>query len=152
MPRGLRISIPWLAATGAVAVAIWSNSLVPGAGSDAASRQVASSLQDMLAALGAGGAWVSNLLVRKMGHLLEYTLLGAVAARACSPEGRAGRRELILLVALPALVPAIDETIQLFVPGRSGRIADVLLDWCGCTLGAAISLALIRRYRRCQAR
>ena len=126
MPRGLRISIPWLAATGAVAVAIWANSLVPGAGSDAASRQVASSLQDMLAALGAGGAWMSNLLVRKMGHLLEYTLLGAVAS--------------------------IDETIQLFVPGRSGRIADVLLDWCGCTLGAAISLALIRRYRRRQAR
>ena len=44
------------------------------------------------------------------------------------------------------LVPFVDETIQLFVPGRSGQISDVWLDMAG---GAAGFLAafLLEQYK-----
>ena len=143
LPARIEISKPWLAATFMVAVAIWANSLVPGVSSDAASTSVASSLKEAIAALGFAAEWVSNLLVRKMGHLLEYALLGAVAMRAFSPSGRPHGAASLCLIALLAIVPALDETIQLFVPGRSGLATDVLIDWCGCAFGAAVVWLLL---------
>ncbi len=40
------------------------------------------------------------------------------------------------------LVAAMDETIQLFVSGRSGQITDVLLDSVGALVGIAIVLII----------
>ena len=33
------------------------------------------------------------------------------------------------------LIPSIDETIQLFVPGRAGMITDAMIDCCGAATG-----------------
>lgn len=41
-----------------------------------------------------------------------------------------------------------DETIQLFVPGRSGRIADVWLDTAGYLTGALLTLLIFRLCRK----
>ena len=38
-----------------------------------------------------------------------------------------------------------DETIQLFVPGRSAEVRDVLIDAAGVLLGAALVRILTRR-------
>ena len=43
---------------------------------------------------------------------------------------------------------ACDETIQLFVPGRSGRIADVWLDTAGYLTGALLTLLIFRLCRK----
>jgi VanZ family protein len=42
----------------------------------------------------------------------------------------------------------VDEAIQLFVPGRSGRVTDVLLDLSGVAFGAVLSLAISKIARR----
>lgn len=66
--------------------------------------------------------------VRKLAHLGEYAVLGALA-------GRAAGRPLPAL-ALGAAYAATDEWHQTFVPGRSGQAADVLLDSAGAAAGA----------------
>ena len=44
---------------------------------------------------------------------------------------------------LPGTLAALcDETIQLFVPGRSGQIADVWLDTAGYLTGALLTLLI----------
>ena len=47
-----------------------------------------------------------------------------------------------------ALAALCDETIQLFVPGRSGQIADVWLDTAGCLTGALLTLLIFRLCRK----
>ena len=75
--------------------------------------------------LGTGlGTW--DLLLRKLAHLVEFAILGALLARA--------------LPALHALVAgvlyaAFDELHQHFVPGRTGALRDVAIDAVGVMLG-----------------
>ena len=40
------------------------------------------------------------------------------------------------------LIPSIDETIQLFVPGRAGMITDVMIDCCGAATGVVLRYLL----------
>lgn len=42
----------------------------------------------------------------------------------------------------------IDETIQLFIEGRAGMIADVWIDFAGVVTGALLLLAFYAVYRR----
>lgn len=76
--------------------------------------------------LGTGlGGW--DLVLRKLAHLTEYAVLGALLARAM---GRAG-----LAVVLGTLYAATDELHQAFVPGRMGRPLDVAIDAVGVACG-----------------
>ena len=50
---------------------------------------------------------------------------------------------------LPGTLAALcDETIQLFVPGRSGQITDVWLDTAGYLTGALLTLLIFRLCRK----
>ena len=42
------------------------------------------------------------------------------------------------------LVASVDETIQLFVSGRSGQVSDVVLDLVGALCGIALLLIIIK--------
>lgn len=64
----------------------------------------------------------------KLVHLLEYTMLGVLLARAT------GRRHLAWVLA--AWFGALDETHQAFVPGREAGIADWWFDLAGSWLGS----------------
>ena len=52
---------------------------------------------------------------------------------------------MALLIWGNSLVPgsgSIDETIQLFVPGRAGMITDVMIDCCGAATGVVLRYLL----------
>ena len=49
------------------------------------------------------------------------------------------RRALLAGLVLTTLVPCLDETIQLFVPGRSGSPRDVAIDLAGAATGALLT-------------
>ena len=89
--------------------------------------------------LGTGlGGW--DLLLRKLAHVAEYTLLGALLSRALRAD-------------LPALAAGIayaasDELHQHFVPGRRGAPLDVLIDSVGVAIGVLAWRALTRRSDR----
>lgn len=98
--------------------------------------------------------------VRKTAHATEYAILGILAAGVCmqSARGSSSRmqgvkeekaekhlvRELLLPWVIASAYAATDEFHQLFVPGRSGQISDVMLDSAGALAGVAV-FVLIRR-------
>ena len=76
--------------------------------------------------LGTGlGTW--DLVLRKLAHLTEYAVLGALLVRALA------RPELAILAG--GLYAASDEFHQHFVRGRHAAWYDVVIDTVGVTIG-----------------
>ena len=68
----------------------------------------------------------------------EYTLLGILLAAAVRQYALAAAVERLAECCLGFLIPFTDETIQLFVEGRSGQISDVWLDMAGVLTGIVV--------------
>ena len=83
-----------------------------------------------------------HFLLRKCAHFTEYFILGALVL--LSQRHTEIRRKVFNGLVICMLVASVDETIQLFVSGRSGQISDVLLD----TAGAAVGSLVVRRISR----
>ncbi len=90
-------------------------------------------------------------LIRKGAHFTEYFILSLLILRGI----RAGREEMPLRWALWAILivaayASLDEFHQVFVPGRTPAVRDVLLDTIGGTV-AQIAAALARsRHGACK--
>ena len=138
----MRLSKPWLFAAIIMVLIIWGNSLVPGSGSGSLSLSVVEAVRGALDALRLPSDWVTNSLVRKTAHFTEYLVLGVLAARAFCVTRIAWRIDLLYLAVFLVMVPSIDETIQLFVPGRSGLLTDVAIDCCGALTGVLLTCAV----------
>jgi VanZ family protein len=80
------------------------------------------------------GTW--DTVLRKLAHLAEYAVLGALLYRALRREPAA--------VALGSLYAVTDEVHQTFVSGREGSPVDWLIDTVGVVAGV---LLLARRDR-----
>lgn len=93
--------------------------------------------------------WFTEHILRKLGHFAEYTLVGMVlmlCLRSCTVRLWTNITKPILGGVLIALT---DETIQLFVAGRSGQISDVWLDSSGVCTGLLVMgciLLILERY------
>ena len=81
--------------------------------------------------LGTGlGTW--DFVLRKIAHVCEYAILGALLLRAL------GRAELA--VAAGVAYAATDELHQHFVPGRHAALRDVAIDAAGVLAGVFLLL------------
>ena len=78
-----------------------------------------------------------SYLVRKTAHFIEYSILGVLSVFAARQFLAANH--YIWSAAFSLLYAVSDEVHQLYVPGRSGQINDVLLDFTGITAGLFIS-------------
>lgn len=85
--------------------------------------------------------------VRKMAHFCEYMLLGFLLM----PMLRVYTPRYISHIGWPLflglLVPVLDESFQLLVPGRSGQLTDVLIDFGGAFTGIVLGLFLLLLFR-----
>lgn len=81
-----------------------------------------------------------HFLLRKTGHFSEYLILGVLSMLTLVQTELRYRKVTALGVCV--LVASVDETIQLFVSGRSGQVADVVLDGCGAMAGIAVIASL----------
>lgn len=134
----------WLLAAAVWTLVIWSNSLRPAEQSDAQSGQVLQWLLPLLRRTGLPET-IWHTLVRKLAHMTEFALLGLLWTGGLIPRGRAGCLDAAIRAAgLCLLTGMTDETIQLFIPGRSGQVTDVWIDFLGAALG--LLLALLVRY------
>jgi hypothetical protein len=89
--------------------------------------------------LGTGlGGW--DLLLRKIAHVAEYAILGALLARAVGRPWPA--------LALGVAYAVSDEIHQTFVPGRQGSPLDVAIDSLGVAAGVLVRSRLSMRGRR----
>lgn len=95
--------------------------------------------------------------IRKTAHVTEYAILGILVAGVCAPEKRKYNsktqvikkerenyfvRRLVLPWLIAAAYAATDEFHQLFVPGRSGQISDVILDSVGALAGIVVFVTI----------
>ena len=86
---------------------------------------------------------ITHYVIRKLAHLTEYGIFGALMFRALRSDERGWSvRSAIGAVIAAALLAAVDEWHQTFVPGRTGAAGDVLIDICGATI------AQLLRYSR----
>lgn len=124
---------------------IWGNSLMPASASGVASERVKDIINAILGGAGNFGM-PSEGLLRKIAHAAEFALLG-IELKLLMEQGRKIKLSLLVLCGLGAAL--IDETIQLFVDGRSGQIKDVWIDFAGFVIGKAIA-GLIRHLIYCR--
>ncbi len=88
--------------------------------------------------------------VRKAAHFAEFAVLGVLAQLLFGGFCRTGRAGVVFSVVAGLIIALCDETVQLFVEGRSGQVKDVWLDLLGAITGALITFAaraLTRRKR-----
>jgi VanZ family protein len=76
------------------------------------------------------GPWLDTLL-KKTGHALAYGVLAWFYQRALRPHLRASTPFRVVSGGLAMAYALSDEYHQTFVPGRNGRLFDVMVDGVG---------------------
>lgn len=87
-----------------------------------------------------------HFLLRKSAHFVEYFILGLLIN--ISVQGMKIRRTVRWGVLYCIFVASMDETIQLFVSGRSGQFSDVVLDSVGALCGMGFWFLIGKIFRR----
>lgn len=82
-------------------------------------------------------------LVRKLAHFTEFFVLGVISKLTFKDQNGFFKSALLGIV-----VASIDETIQLFVPGRAGMIKDVLIDSFGCICAVVLFAIISSIYKK----
>ena len=136
----------WAVACACWVAFVWGHSLIQGPESSLESGMVVALLRPAFEALGILDADLMSLIVRKCAHFSEYAVLGVLTCCCVRARRRETGRLPLPAGLLAALVPVVDECIQLGVPGRTGQPADVLIDLAGLVTGALLA-ALVARVR-----
>ena len=87
-----------------------------------------------------------SFLIRKSAHFGVYLILGLLVSNGLILSKMSRARVMYLAFLICVLYAISDELHQLFIPGRSGQISDVLLDSTG-GLGGILLMSAIRRVR-----
>ena len=133
---------------------IFSFSLQPATTSSEVSRGVgewlvetfAPFLSERLEAMPVEQLELLHTLLRKAGHFSEYFILGILAMlTVLQTKLRYGKLSALVFC---VLVATVDETIQLFVSGRSGQVTDVILDSVGALCGIAVLMGVRKILKR----
>ena len=75
-----------------------------------------------------------TVTIRKLAHLIEYLILGILSYNVFKKSNKN-----IHISTLVCFLYAIsDEIHQIFIPGRSGQITDILIDTIGALIGIII--------------
>ena len=121
---------------------IFHNSLETSSISSARSHEVMQKINAILAHLNIGP--LSEHVVRKLAHFSEFTLEGFLLMLCL----RVYTRRFVRHVSWPMLggmaTALLDETIQLYVPGRTSSVRDVWIDFGGVIAGLFVALLLLR--------
>lgn len=80
-----------------------------------------------------------NKIIRKIAHFTLYFVLG-ISVYLFIKEFYSDKRLIIYTILICLLYATSDEIHQLFVPGRSFQLLDILID----TLGSIVSLIIIK--------
>jgi VanZ family protein len=135
----------WVGITLIVVLLIFHNSMYPLKQSDLQSGFVLSFLNHLFSKTGHNIVF-TQFMVRKMAHFTEYFLFSILLtvtlwAIRNSLDGTFFF-ELFLFLAIPVL----DENIQIFYPGRTSNVRDVLIDFAGCVVGIGLCRLILRAF------
>lgn len=125
---------------------IWGHSMQPAVVSEQESGKLLAILGKIFPAL--LNTDLGMFIVRKAAHFAEYLILGILLGSYFSMIERGALQRFITPTFTGLAIAFIDETIQLFVEGRSGEIRDMWIDFGGVALGVLITLAIINNKGR----
>lgn len=115
---------------------IFYNSAHPAVESARTSGRITGSLISILAQLGVRVKFgMLETIIRKAAHITEFFLQAVLIANSFS--GRYKNR-IVYILFLGLLTACTDEYIQLFFDGRGGLVSDIVIDFAGTALAAAI--------------
>ena len=90
-----------------------------------------------------------DVILKKMGHAVEYGILAFLLRRALSRgRGALSRSALVSAFIVSVLYAASDEYHQTFVPGRNGNLVDVGFDAVGALVALLVLESLGRKRGR----
>lgn len=84
-----------------------------------------------------------HVFIRKCAHFTEYLILGVFSTLTLLQTE--WKRKCAVGIGFCAGVAMLDETLQLFVSGRTGKVLDVLIDSVGAMVGIAFVLWFARK-------
>ena len=87
-------------------------------------------------------------IIRKCAHFVLYAIGGYLVANFVNTTKAQDRRILLYAILFTFTYAITDEVHQLFVPGRSGEIRDVIIDTAGGSCGAVLFWILRKIIRR----
>ena len=120
---------------------IWGNSLESAVESSLKSGRVRELIEPLLELL-VGQGNVTDHMVRKLAHLTEFAVLGALLLLLTAAAFRVRLQSVLNCQFFLLLAALTDETIQLFT-GRGSQVRDVWLDFAGGTAGLLAMLLLL---------
>ncbi len=77
-------------------------------------------------------------VIRKLAHFSEYTFLGILLMSLMSTYNLKQINKFVLSIGIGFLYACSDEFHQLFVPGRTAKFTDVLIDTSGVIAGSIL--------------
>ena len=83
-----------------------------------------------------------STVVRKCAHFSVYLVLGVLVTLALGRHISKGAKLVMFSQLWCSLYAVSDEVHQIFVPGRAGRILDVMIDSAGALCGIAVVMAV----------
>lgn len=80
--------------------------------------------------------------IRKTAHTMEYAVLGGLLVLMYGSYGIIGKKGMAYGILTGVAYAMTDEIHQLFVPGRSCQVTDVLIDSAGVLFGSVIGVLI----------
>lgn len=81
---------------------------------------------------------LTEFVIRKVAHFTEFFVLGLLLIGNLWVYFPKWKECIFPFLFLALLVPVIDETLQIFTPGRSPMVTDILIDFGGAICGLII--------------
>ncbi len=103
-------------------------------------RLIVPSFADMDSQMQASFADMVDHPIRKMAHMTEYAVLGFLLTGSYVDQERKRLYRFLVPAVFGSLYAVSDELHQLFVPGRSCELKDMLIDSCGVVIGTLAGL------------
>lgn len=85
-------------------------------------------------------------LLRKLAHFAEFAVLGGLLT--ATVHSFWGKRSYLLVLLAALLTALADETIQLFVAGRSSQLTDIWLDFSGSLTAFLLIIGIVQLKKR----
>lgn len=92
-------------------------------------------------------AWISEGVIRKIAHIVEYFFLGICAMLAISAGGRRVYFSLPISLMICSAISSCDQILKDYLPTREFDVADLIFDAVGYVTGIAIITVIIILFR-----
>lgn len=90
----------------------------------------------------------TEFIIRKSAHFSAYLILGILIFNLVKDYAHRALKGALLTILFASLYACTDEFHQLFVPGRTGQMRDVLIDTIGAAVGVGLYISIECWHRR----